>query len=106
MTDLAAPAIQAPPNAILHLWRRARSLADMRGFWSLSDQAILSAGNFLTNWLLLRSRAAWYGNYYIVLSFILFLNNLHMALMTYPLMITPAGLSDSELRRRVRRTSA
>ena len=39
----------------------------------------------------------------VVLSFILFLNNLHMALVTYPLSITSAGITDSELRRRVRR---
>jgi len=85
------------------LSRRIRALADMRGVWSLADQAILSLGNFLTNWLLIRTQAIWYGNYYVVLSFILFLNNLHMALVTYPLSITSAGITDSELRRRVRR---
>ena len=103
MTDLAAPVLNDPRNGIIHLTRRLRSLADMRGFWSLGDQAVLSLGNFLTNWLLLRSQAVWYGNYFIVLSFILFMNNLHMALVTYPLSVTSSGISDSELRRRIRR---
>ena len=76
----------------------------MRGLWSLGDQAILSLGNFFTNWLLLRKLPEGrYGNYYIVLSFILFLNNLHTAWVTYPLSVTSAGISDGELRRRVRR---
>jgi O-antigen/teichoic acid export membrane protein len=88
----------APP-----LTRRLRALADMRGLWSLADQAILSLGNFLTSWLLLGAQEVWYGNYYVILSFILFLNNLHMALVTYPLSITSAGITDGELRRRVRR---
>lgn len=75
----------------------------MRGVWSLADQAILSLGNFLTSWLLLRSQAVWYGNYFTIISAIWFLNNLHMALVTYPISVTSAGITDSELRRRVRR---
>jgi O-antigen/teichoic acid export membrane protein len=75
----------------------------MRGLWSLGDQAILSLGNFLTGWLLLRATAPWYGNYFRIINAIWFLNNLHMALVTYPISVTSSGISDSELRRRVRR---
>jgi O-antigen/teichoic acid export membrane protein len=89
-----------PPSSIS---RRLRSLADMRGVWSLVDQAVLSLGNFLTSWLLLRTQALWYGNYFTVINIIWFLNNLHMAMVTYPISVTSAGISDSELRRRVRR---
>jgi O-antigen/teichoic acid export membrane protein len=100
MTEPSAPVITyAPPGAA----RRLRSLADMRGVWSLGDQAILSLGNFLTNWLLLRCQAVWYGNYYTILTVIIFLNNLHLALVTYPISVTSAGITESELRRRIRR---
>jgi O-antigen/teichoic acid export membrane protein len=83
--------------------RRLRALADMKGLWSLGDQAILSLGNFLTTWLLLRTQSNWYGNYYVILTIIFFLNNLHMSMVTYPISITSAGITDSELRRRIRR---
>ncbi len=103
MTERSSPVItyaQAGPS------RRLRSLADMRGVWSLGDQAILSLGNFLTNWLLLRCQAVWYGNYYTILTVIVFLNNLHLALVTYPISVTSAGITESELRRRIRRAIA
>ena len=90
-----------PQSSVLHpLSRRLRSLADMRGIWSLADQGILSLGNFLTGWLLLRHQVPWYGNYFTIISIIWFLNNLHMALVTYPISVTSAGITDSELRRR------
>jgi O-antigen/teichoic acid export membrane protein len=93
-----SPADQSPS-----VRSRLRSLADMRGVWSLADQAVLSLGNFLTSWLLLRTQALWYGNYFTIINIIWFLNNLHMAMVTYPISVTSAGISDSELRRRVRR---
>jgi len=100
MTEPSSPVITYPqPGA----GRRLRNLADMRGVWSLGDQAILSLGNFLTNWLLLRCQAAWYGNYYTILTVIIFLNNLHLAWVTYPISVTSAGITESEHRRRIRR---
>jgi len=75
----------------------------MRGVWSLGDQAILSLGNFFTGWLLLRATTAWYGDYFRIIVAIYFLNNLHMAMVTYPISVTSAGISDSDLRRRIRR---
>jgi O-antigen/teichoic acid export membrane protein len=99
VTDASLPIL--PPQSSLS--RRFRALADMRGVWSLGDQGIVSLGNFLTSWLLLRSQSIWYGNYFTVINIIWFLNNLHMALVTYPISVTSAGISDSELRRRVRR---
>jgi O-antigen/teichoic acid export membrane protein len=98
-----APILALPTQGPSALSRRLRALSDMRGLWSLGDQAILSLGNFLIGWLLLRSQTAWFGNYFTILSVLLFLNNLHMAMVTYPISVTSAGISDSELRRRVRR---
>lgn len=57
----------------------------------LADQAIVSFGNFALNVTLARSLpAAEYGAYSVVLSFILVLNTLHQALVTYPLSVRPA----------------
>jgi O-antigen/teichoic acid export membrane protein len=95
----------ADPKATLAS-RRLRALTDLRGLWSLSDQAVLSLGNFLTTWLLLRTQSNWYGNYYVILTIIFFLNNLHMSMVTYPISITSAGITDGELRRRIRRAIA
>jgi O-antigen/teichoic acid export membrane protein len=57
----------------------------------LADQAIVSFGNFALNVTLARSLpAADYGAYSVVLSFILVLNTLHQALVTYPLSVQTA----------------
>jgi O-antigen/teichoic acid export membrane protein len=103
LTETAIPSFAVPARGSSILSRRLRSLADMRGVWSLADQAILSLGNFLTSWMFLRSQVAWYGNYFTVINIVWFLNNLHMALVTYPISVTSAGIDDSELRRRFRR---
>jgi O-antigen/teichoic acid export membrane protein len=82
--------------------RRLRALADMRGIWSLGDQAILSLGNFLTTRILLGTLSPWYGDYFRVINIIWFLNNLHMAMVTYPISITSVGVSEPAMRRRFR----
>ncbi|MDZ5650108.1 hypothetical protein [Nitrospirillum sp. BR 11828] len=57
----------------------------------LADQAIVSFGNFALNVTLARALpAADYGAYSVALSFILVLNTLHQALVTYPLSVQPA----------------
>lgn len=103
MTELSVSTIEFPRAGVA---RKLRSLADMRGVWSLGDQAILSLGNFLTGWLLLRAQSPWYGNYFRIINVIWFLNNLHMALVTYPISVTSAGIGESDLRRRFRRAIA
>ncbi|MBB6254199.1 hypothetical protein [Nitrospirillum iridis] len=57
----------------------------------LADQAMVSFGNFALNVTLARALpAADYGAYSVVLSFILVLNTLHQALITYPLSVQTA----------------
>ena len=57
----------------------------------LADQAVVSLGNFGLNILLARTFSVnEYGVYSIILSFILFLNTLHQALITYPLSVRGA----------------
>ena len=65
---------------------KLRALAGGRGIWALGDQATLSLGNFLTNILLIRHLAKdQFGIYAVLFSLLLFLNNLHTSLVTYPL---------------------
>ena len=82
---------------------RLRALANGRGIWALADQALLSAGNFLTNILIIRHLSPdRFGNYAVLFSVVLFLNNLHASLVTYPLSVS-AGSDDAEqFRSRVR----
>jgi O-antigen/teichoic acid export membrane protein len=57
-------------------------------FWSLADQATISAGNFLTGWFLARSLpAAEYGTWAVLLGAMVFANAIHGALVTSPLCV-------------------
>ncbi len=57
----------------------------------LADQAVVSLGNFGLNIVLARTFSVnEYGVYSVILSFILFLNSLHQALITYPLSVRGA----------------
>jgi O-antigen/teichoic acid export membrane protein len=83
--------------------RPVRALLAGRGIWALGDQALLSAGNFLTNILLIRHLAPEaFGNFAVLFSVLLFLNNLHASLVTYPLSVTAGKDDDAALRRRTR----
>ncbi len=105
MSDGAVPVLPYRVDDSPVVLRKLRAIWNSRSFWALGDQAILSAGNFFTNLAIYRrfSKTA-SGDYYIVLSFILFLNNLHMALVTYPLSITAGACGEADFRRRVRRS--
>ncbi len=82
---------------------KLRALAGGRGVWALGDQATLSLGNFLTNILLIRTLTRDdFGDYAVLFSVLLFLNNLHTSLVTYPLSLTIAGSDDHSSRRRTR----
>jgi O-antigen/teichoic acid export membrane protein len=84
---------------------RLVSMANHRVVWALADQAILSGGNFLTSYVLVRALPeAVYGEYALVLTFILFLNNLHTALITYPLSVTAAIGDGADLAMHARRS--
>lgn len=69
------------------------------GFWSLTDQAIVSLGNFLTNILLARELAPKeYGGYAILLGVLLVIYGTHGAIVTYPLSLLGASESQDSLR--------
>jgi O-antigen/teichoic acid export membrane protein len=56
--------------------------------WALSDQAVVSGGNFLTNIAIARlTNRDTYGSFALYLAAILFINSLHSALVVYPLSI-------------------
>lgn len=84
--------------------RLVRAIIGGRGAWALGDQAMLSLGNFLTNILLVRN---WnhtperYGKFAALFILVLFLNNLHGSLVTYPMSLTCHGDDDDTLARRV-----
>jgi len=69
--------------------------------WALiggvADQGIVSLGNFALTVILARGLpAAGYGLFSVALSFILFFNTLHQALITYPLCVRSAGATPAE----------
>ncbi len=69
--------------------------------WALiggvADQGIVSLGNFALTVILARGLpAAGYGLFSVALSFILFFNTLHQALITYPLCVRSAGAAPTE----------
>jgi O-antigen/teichoic acid export membrane protein len=82
---------------------KLRTLIGGRGIWALGDQAILSLGNFLTNILLIRNLPRnEFGVYAVLFSLLLFLNNLHTSLVTYPLSVIS---STGELLKHRKRTA-
>ncbi len=90
----------APGGQPLAAGGRFRALFNGRGIWALSDQAMLSIGNFFTNILLIRHLSKDnFGNFAVLFSVILFLNNLHTSIVTYPLSVLSAGEDDAALRR-------
>jgi O-antigen/teichoic acid export membrane protein len=70
-------------------------------FGAMTDQAIVSAGNFGLNILLARRFSENdYGAFTLILSFVLFLNTLHQAFITFPLSVRYAP--DAQSRRNYR----
>jgi O-antigen/teichoic acid export membrane protein len=68
-------------------------------FWALTDQGVVSLGNFLTTLLMARYLpASEFGIYSLLFSTILLLNALHSALVTVPVLIRGAAMSSRELR--------
>jgi O-antigen/teichoic acid export membrane protein len=64
----------------------------------LTDQAIVSAGNFGLNILLARSFSEVdYGAFGLIFSFVLFLNTLHQAFVIFPLSVEGAAVAPSRL---------
>lgn len=66
----------------------------------VADQGIVSLGNFALNVILARSLpAAEYGLFSVALSFLLFFNTLHQALVTYPLSVRGAAAQPADASR-------
>jgi O-antigen/teichoic acid export membrane protein len=66
----------------------------------LFDQGVVSGGNFLTNLILIRTLAPReYGAYVLLLSAILFLNNLQTNMITYPVCVFGARADEDERKR-------
>jgi len=69
------------------------------GFWSMVDQGMVSAGNFLTTILLARSLLpAEYGVYALLFGLILMMNGFHSAFIWYGMSLLGASKSEAEIR--------
>src|SRR5688572_4382592 len=91
-------------GAVLRVRSQVRTVLGGRAVWALADQAVISAGNFVTNILLARHLApAVYGAWWWVFNVLLFLNSLHAALVSYPLTLKAAVEPESNLGGRARR---
>jgi O-antigen/teichoic acid export membrane protein len=70
-----------------------------RGFWALSDQAVVSLGTFAASILLARGLPQQkYGLYALLFGLFLLLNVVHGALVTYPLQVKGAAADVNSLR--------
>jgi O-antigen/teichoic acid export membrane protein len=68
------------------------------GFWSMSDQAIVSLGNFLLTVMLARFMSKTeYGVYVVTLGALLVGNAIHSALIAYPVSVQGAHVGPSEI---------
>lgn len=80
--------------------RLFNALRNTSGAWAITDQAIVSIGNFATNIFLARTlEPSKYGTFGLLLETILYLNSLQAALVIYPLSVKGAVLDDGLLRR-------
>lgn len=87
-------------SLFIKLASKLESILRRRGTWVLLDQAIVSAGNFLTGNLLGRTlRETEYGAYGLLLETMLYLNSLQAALVIYPLTIQGATSKEKSLGR-------
>jgi O-antigen/teichoic acid export membrane protein len=82
------------------LFKRVLSVKNRNGFWALTDQGAVSLGTFLTNVVLARSLPpAEYGIFALACGLIYFLNSLHSAVVTVPLISRGACATENEIRR-------
>ena len=81
------------------LFKRVLSVKTCNGFWALTDQGAVSLGTFLTSVVLARSLPpAEYGIFALICGVIYFLNSLHSAVVTVPLIAKGACATESEIR--------
>ncbi len=73
-----------------------------RALWAIADQCSVSAGNFLTNLILLRVMLPVdFGTYALILNAIIFFGTIQQALVTYPLCVRGARAREGQFRRLV-----
>ena len=69
-----------------------------RTFWAFADQGVISAGNFCTNLILIRTLPAHsFGVFALLLNAMLFLNNVHASTVTYTVLIRGAQADEESL---------
>jgi O-antigen/teichoic acid export membrane protein len=72
--------------------------AGRKTFWALCDQGVISAGNFCTNLILIRTLSANdFGVFALLLNAMLFMNNIHAATVTYTVLIRGAQADERHL---------
>jgi glycosyltransferase involved in cell wall biosynthesis/O-antigen/teichoic acid export membrane protein len=90
-TKFRDPPSRRSGHTLKELGGRLEGLRDLRGFWAIADQAIVSLGNFLTTIILARTLAPEaYGVWTILFGLILLLNAVHSSLIVYPLTVMAA----------------
>jgi O-antigen/teichoic acid export membrane protein len=73
-----------------------------RALWAIADQCSVSAGNFLTNLILLRVLLPVdFGTYALILNAMIFFGTIQQALVTYPLCVRGARAREKQFRRMV-----
>ncbi len=83
------------------LKRVMRMLRDTSGMWAITDQAVVSIGNFTTNIFLGRIlRQEVYGTYGVLLETMFWLISLQAALVVYPMSVRGALIDDPQRLRR------
>jgi O-antigen/teichoic acid export membrane protein len=86
-----------PQHSLVKRLVRGRRL-DLRGFWAIADQGVVSLGNFLTTIILARAVSPEvYGVWSVIFGLILFLNAFHASLITYPLSVCSASRDDGDM---------
>jgi O-antigen/teichoic acid export membrane protein len=74
--------------------------ASRKGFWPMLDQGVVSFGNFLTTIMVARGLGKHeYSTFGMALEFMFYLNNLHGALVTFPLTVKSAVTDEQGLQR-------
>lgn len=99
-TEREGTFVAAPPDSSAgseSLSRRiVRMLRDTSGMWAITDQAVVSVGNFTTNIFLGRVLSEEvYGTYGVLLETMFWLISLQAALVVYPMSVRGALIDDS-----------
>lgn len=81
------------------IFKRVHGLTQKKSIWSLTDQGIVSLGNFLTNILLARNLPpSDYGIYLLIYGVQIFLTNgIHGYIITYPISVKGSVVERSQL---------